>query len=167
MLAVKKAEDTIGGLMKGLPGLPESSKESLVKAWPWIALVFGILQILVAWGLYGVISLVNRVSDITNTYSIYVTGQTAGLSSLDKTLIYLGVLVLLVDGVVLLLAYPKLKTRSKAGWDLLFLGALLNLGYAVLSIFIRDRGVGSFIFSAIGSAVGFYLLFQVRAKYTK
>lgn len=167
MSAIRKAENTIGGLFKGVPNLPDSSKESLAKAWPWIALVFGILQVLAAWGLWGVVRLVDRTADIVNTYSIYYTGNSVALSGMDKTLIYLGVLVLLVDGVLLLLAFPKLKNRSRSGWDLLFLGALLNLGYAVLSLFIRDRGIGTFIMNLIGSGIGFYLLFQVREKFVK
>lgn len=166
MIATKQLETKIGDLFKGAPPLPENAKKSLVNAWPWIALIFGVLQLLAAWGLWGLTRYVDRLNDVTNTLSMYYTGRAAGMSSLDKTIIYLALIVLVVDAVILLMAYPELKKKSKAGWDLLFLGSLINLAYAVVSIFIDDRGFGSFIFSLLGSAIGFYLLFQVKDHYT-
>ena len=165
MVLTKKLETTIGGLFKGAPAMPENAKKSLVDAWPWIALVFGVLQLVAAWALWGVVRFAERLSDVTNSLSVYYTGRSAGLSSTDKMVIYLALLVLVADAVILLMAYPELKKKSKKGWDLLFLGSLVNLVYAVVSVFIHDRGVSSFIFSLIGSAVGFYLLFQVKDKY--
>lgn len=162
MSAVKQWEDKIGGLFKGAPALPENGKEGLVKAWPWIALIFGILQLLAAWALWG---LMRTAESVVNLYNAYYVNYPDVMNGFDKFVIYLGIAVLLVDAVILLMAYPELKKRSKRGWDLLFLGALINLAYAVVSLFINDRGFGSFIFSLIGSAVGFYLLFQVRGKY--
>jgi hypothetical protein len=76
------------------------------------------------------------------------------------------VAVLAVEAVILLLAFPKLQKRQRAGWDLLFLGALINVVYAVLQIFTYQRGVGSFIMSLIGSALGFYLLLEVKSKFS-
>ncbi|MBI3624174.1 hypothetical protein HY218_00925 [Candidatus Saccharibacteria bacterium] len=139
--------------------MPENAKETLVKAWPWIALVFGVLQLLAAWGLWQL----TRFVESLNNLVLYTAAKP--ITGFDKTLIYLGVLVLVVDGIILLLAYPHLKLRNHKGWELLFLGALLNVVYGVVELFINGRGIGSFVFSLIGSAVGFYLLFQVRDKY--
>lgn len=152
-------------MFKGAPALPDNAKKSLVDAWPWIALVFGILQLLAAWGLWGITRFVDRINDATNSLSLYYTGRSAGLSAMDKNVIYLALIVLLVDAVILLLAFPELKKRTKKGWDLLFLGSLINVVYAVVSVFIHNRGVSSFIFSMISSIIGFYLLFQVKDKY--
>lgn len=165
MSVVKQLETTIEGLFKSAPPMPENAKKSLVNAWPWIALVFGVLQLLVALGLWGIVSAAERAVNVANTYSMIYAGQTVSLSALDKTAIYLGLIVLVVDAVILLRAYPELKKRTRRGWDLLFLGSLLNLLYAVVSLFINQRGVGSFVFSLLGSAVGFYLLFQVKSHY--
>lgn len=162
MSAVSKLEKQLGDVFKGAPALPANAKESLAAAWPWIALVFGVLQLIAAWGLWDI---TRRSAELFDTLSRYYTGRSYGLSSFDKTVIYLGIAVLVVDAVILLMAYPELKKRAKRGWDLLFLGALINVGYSVVSLFIDDRGVGSFIFSLLGSAIGFYLLFQVREKY--
>ncbi len=166
MKAVKDIENKLGDLYKGAPAMPDSSKESLANAWPWIALVFGVLQLLAAWFVWGVIASVEKLYTATNIYTAY-TGVNYGLSSMDKLFIYLGAVMLVVDGVILLMAYGPLKNRARRGWDLIFLAALLNLAYAVVSLFIQDRGVGSFIGSLIGSAIGFYLLFQVRDKFAK
>ena len=162
MDAIKKIEGKIGLLFKDLPALPDSSREALVGVWPWIALVFGVLQLLAAWALWNLVRVADNVGVL---YSSFYVKYPAAISGMDRTIIYLGIIVLIVDAVILLMAYPELKKRSRRGWDLLFLGALLNVAYSVVSLFIDSRGFGSFIFSLIGSAVGFYLLFQVRGKY--
>jgi O-antigen/teichoic acid export membrane protein len=63
------------------------------------------------------------------------------------------------------MAVSPLMKRLRRGWDLLFLSALINLVYAVVTIFIDSRGIGSFFLSLLSSAIGFYLLFQVRSKF--
>jgi hypothetical protein len=161
MGVVKKIESKLAEVFKGTPNLSDSSRETLVGAWPWIALVFGVLQLLAAWALWNLL----RFADTVVNYSSFYVEYPSTVSSSDRVIIYLGIVVLLVDAAILLMAYPELKKRVRRGWDLLFLGALINLAYSVLSLFIHGRGFGSFIFSLVGSAIGFYLLFQVRGKY--
>ncbi len=156
MSSLKTIEDKLAELFKNAPSMSENGKDTLVKVWPWIALIFGALQVLAAWGLW---ELTRFTSDLL------ITGLTAAPSGIDKTFIYLGIIVLLIDGVILLMAFSPLSRHERRGWDLLFAGALLNLAYSVISIFINERGVPSFIFSLIASAIAFYLLFQVRDKY--
>lgn len=161
MTSIKIIENKLAELFKGVPDLPETSREALAKVWPALALVFGVLQLIAAWALWNVI----RTADSVIQYSNFYVRNPDTLTGTDRLFIYTGVVVLLVDAVILLMAYPELKKRARRGWDLLFLGALINLGYSVLSIFIYNRGLGSFLFSLLGSAVAFYLLFQVRGKY--
>lgn len=165
MSVVKTLETQLEGVFKSAPPLPDNAKKSLVNAWPWIALVFGVLQLLAALSLWGIVTAAERAVNVANTYSMIYSGQTIGLSAGDKTVIFLAVAMLLVDAFILLKAYPELKKHTRKGWDLLFLASLLNAAYAVVSLFINQRAVGGFLFSLIGSAIGFYLLFQVRSSY--
>src|SRR4030095_3265872 len=163
MSTVKNLENKLEGLFKNVPSLPASSKEGLAKALPWIALIFGILQLFAGWALW---NLIRTTEEVISQYNAYYVNYPDAMSGFDRLIIYLGIIVLIVDAVILLMAYPELKKRSRRGWDLLFLGALINLAYAITSLFISDRGFGSFFFSLLGSAIGFYLLFQVRGKYS-
>lgn len=165
MGALNNLEKQLEGVFKGMPKLSDSSKESLAKAWPWLALIFGILQLWAAWLLYDLTRVAERLNDLVNSVSPYYTGRAVGLSSSDKMVIYLGIILLVVDAVILLMAYPELKKRSRRGWDLIFLSAVINAVYAIVQLFTHDRGVGSFIGSLIGSFIAFYLLFQVREKF--
>lgn len=165
METVKKLETKLEDVFKDLPPLPAKAKETLAQIWPWLALISGVLQLAAAWALWRLTRVVDAINDLANYYSTYYTTTRVGLSAYDKTVIYLGIAVLVADAVILLMAFSPLKARSKKGWDLLFLGALLNVGYSVVSIFINGRGVSSFIFSLIGSAIGFYLLYQVKDKF--
>ena len=166
MGAVKQLESSIEKVFKDLPHLPESSREGLAKIWPWLALIGGVVQLMAAWALYRVADWADKVYDLANSLSAYYGVREVGPSSFDKTVIYVGVAVLAVEAVILLLAFPKLQKRQRSGWDLLFLGALINVVYAVLQIFTYQRGIGSFIMSLIGSALGFYLLFEVKGKFS-
>lgn len=164
MDALKGLEKSLGDVFKGFPPLPKSAKEGLVTAWPWLALIFGLLQLAVAWGLYNLTKVVNAYGDFANQLSrAYGGGEV--YSSTDKTIIYVGIAILAVEAVIFLMAFPKLQQKAKAGWNLLFLGSLINVAYAVVTIFIDGRGIGSFIGSLVGSAIGFYLLFQVHEYY--
>lgn len=161
MKVVTKLEKTLAGLYKDAPALPNSSRETLAALWPWLALVFGVLQLAAAWALW---RLTRVVDGVLNYYASYVDVRT-GLSGYDKTVIYAGIVVLAIDAGMLLMAVAPLRARQARGWDLLFLGSLLNVLYAFVSLFIEGRGAGSFILSLLGSAVGFYLLFQVKSKF--
>lgn len=165
METVQKIEDKMADAFKDLPHLPETTRKSLVSAWPWIALLAGILQLVTAWGLWNLTRVANHLTDLANSLSVYYSGYKIGPSASEKTIIYVGLVMLGVDAVILLMAYPHLVKRARRGWDLLFLGALINLVYSFVQIFTYERGVGSFIMSLLGSAIGFYLLFEVRGKY--
>ena len=161
MELVKKAETALADVYKGAPKLSEKTREILVKIWPILALIFGILQ------LFAAVSLWNLVRSVTKAVTYYgvVLNTSVGYSGKDKFFLYLGLIFLVVDAVLLLMAYPKLKNRQKKGWDLIFLGSLLNVAYSIVNLFISGRGFGDFLLSLIGSAIGFYLVFQVRDKY--
>lgn len=166
MAAVRQIEAKLGDLFKGAPPLPANAKDWLVKAWPWLALIFGVLQLAAAWALWRLSTYTNALVDYANTLSLYTTGErVSGLSSVDRTWIYIGIAILVVDAIILFMAYPHLKSRNRRGWDLLFLGSLINVLYSVVTIFIDGRGFGSFLLSMVGSAIGFYLLFQIRDRY--
>lgn len=166
MKQLDQAEKSLSGVFKDLPPLPPSAKESIVRVMPWIALVFGVIQVVAAWAVYGLARVVDRAADLVNTYSaFYAAVAPVHLSAFDRTIIYLGAVVLLVDGVIGILAFNELKKRSAHGWDLLFLAALVNVAYAVIAIFINNRGFGSFLSNLLGSAIGFYFLFQIRSAY--
>lgn len=80
---------------------------------------------------------------------------------------YLGLASLLIDGVLLLMAYNPLRAHSKKGWNLLFLAALVNLVYGIIFAFDNNYGnMGNLVSALIGSAIAFYFLFQVRDYYT-
>lgn len=159
---LKKLDTALAGIYKGTPKLSNSAKESLAKAWPWLALIFGVLQLWAAWALYELLRVVDRVATF---YGVYVN-QTSVYSGKDKFFIYLSLIALVIDAVILLMAYPKLKKRQKSGWNLIFLGAVLNALYGVFNLFVSGRGVGSLLGALIGTAITFYLLYQVKEKYT-
>ncbi len=165
MELVKKLEKSLEGVFKDAPSLPANAKKNLVAVWPWLALIFGILQLAAAWALWRLLDATQPLIDLTNQLSQYYGGSSVGYSAFDKTVIYLGIATLVLDGVILLMAFSPLQKLQRRGWDLLFLGSVLNVVYSVVAVFISGRGFGSFIMGLVGSALGFYLLFQIKDSY--
>ncbi len=161
MEIVRKLEDKLAELYKSAPKLSESSKETLVKVWPWLALIFGVLQLLSAITLF---NWARAASSVANDLYRAIGAESAAVSRFSVWL-WISLLFLALEGVLLLMAYSKLAKREKSGWDLLFLVGLLNVGYAVLNLFIDRGGMFGLIWNLAISAVVFWLLFAVRDKY--
>jgi hypothetical protein len=164
---IKKIENKLVGINATLPVLPKEAKEWLAKVWPWFALIGGAVQVVAAWFLWDVVRVANnRLDDVNNVYKD-LTGHSLhyGYSATDKTIIYGGIIMLLISGVIALMAWPKLKARDSKGWDLLFLALLIEIVYTVYSLIVPERGFGGFISSLIGVAISAYLLFQMRDVY--
>ncbi len=162
---IRPLEQALLPLFKGLPSLPESAKKTLVKIWPVLALIFGIIQLWAVYVLWNLGHSTNVAVDYANQLSI-AAGTGTIVSSLGF-FYYLGLGVLVIDAVILLLAVSPLNARRKNGWDLLFLGATLNLVYGLVILFDSYYGgFGNLVSSLIGSAIAYYFLFQVRDSYT-
>lgn len=144
--------------------IPEKSKKTLVEFMPWISLVAGLLGLLAAKALWSLGHYTNKLVDTINQIS-QVYGVKSHAPSLGVAY-WLALVVLIGFSVLDVVAFPGLRAKSKArGWNLVFFGALLNVLYAMVLIFVDGRGVGSFIWGILTAIVSFYLLFQVRSQY--
>ncbi|HUB93053.1 MAG TPA: hypothetical protein VMB52_00975 [Verrucomicrobiae bacterium] len=164
-----RLETTLNDIfVKSAPELPDGGRKFLVACAPVISLVIGILTLLSAWSLWHwarlADSVVSYANTVCNTYGGYVCETPVSRFTIW---LWLGVVFLAAEGLLYLFAYSGLKDHKKKGWNYLYYGALLNLIYAIVSLFTSYDIIGHFIGAFIGSAVGFYLLFQIRDSYIK
>lgn len=129
------------------PALPKSATDFLVAIAPWVALIFGILAILAGIGGLGLFTAFSPLA--------YMYAGT-GLS----ILLLVSAVVVVVEGVIMLLAFMPLKARKVRGWNLL----VWSEGLAIISSIIT-LSVGNIIGAIIGAAIAFYILFQVESYY--
>lgn len=147
------------------PALPEGGKKFLVDIAPWLTLLGAIGSVLGAWALWQAAHYVSNYANFANELSrAYGDGTTVSTSQMTL-FVWLGVGLMLVNAALYFMAFNPLKAHQKKGWDLLFYVMLLNVAYSVVSIFIDSRGFGSFLMSLVGTAIGTWLLFQVRPAY--
>lgn len=165
MEKIRTIENKLADLFKDLPALPKNAKKTIVEYWPYVVLVIGILQLAAAWSLWRFFDRANDLVTGVNSFISAYTNTVVGFSAFDKAVIYLGIAILVVQAMLLIMAFSPLKARQRKGWDLLFLVALSQVVYAVVSTFIDGRGFGSLVFGLIGAAIGFYFLFQIREFY--
>ena len=164
MFSVTQIEKYLHGLYKNAPALPRNVRDSLAKATPWLALIYGILQILGAFALAGILSQANRIEQAYDR-AFGTTANIPVLSSAEEILIYIGIGLLFIQAVLLLLSVPRLMRFEYKGWGHLFLVFLINVLYAVTALFISDRSISSFLWNILVCVIGFYLLFQIRGHF--
>ncbi len=147
--------------------IPDDARKTIVNILPWLNLVFGILILWTAYGLYTAAKVVDQWVDYANSISkAYGGGAYAAQSSRLSAIVWISIIVLVVEGVLWLAAFPGVKDKKKSGWNILFIALLINIVYGFVSIFSDVRGgIGSFIGYAIGSVIGLYLLFQIRSVF--
>jgi hypothetical protein len=71
---------------------------------------------------------------------------------------FIASLIFFVSAILLLAAYSGLKKRSYKGWELLFASELVSLVGGI----ILFSGI---IMTLVFSAIGFYLIFQIKSHY--
>lgn len=161
-----KLEAVLDDTFKKVPyKMPENNRKSLAGALWWIALIFGVIQLWLAWEFWRLGHLADRFVDYANSLTAVYGGTP--VSSHLGFIYYLTLIVVLVDAALLLLASPGLKAMRKAGWNLLFYSLLLNVVYGLVRMFSSYGGFGDLFWAVVSSAIGGYLLFQVRGQFTK
>jgi hypothetical protein len=164
MSALRSLEASLDDIFaRKAPSLPSNAKKIIVEYLPYINLVLGVLTLLAAWGLYDAARRVNNLVDYANSLSTAYGGN-VNVDHLTFT-VWLSIIVLLIEGALYIAAFKPTKARRKSGWDLLFYALLVNVAYGLIVTFTYYGGAGRLIGSLIGSAIGLYFLFQIRASY--
>lgn len=154
-------EKMLEGAFKSVPSLPEEARKGLATALPWLALAGGVLSLVAAWYLYRAISLYDQY--VGGVYSAFgYTSPVAGVSAVA----WISIVVLIAQAALAFIAFPSLRTNKKSGWNLMLLMAIASIVFGLVSnLFSGYFNLGGLVLSLIGSAVGFYLLFQVRSYF--
>ncbi|SHE52186.1 hypothetical protein SAMN02745225_00864 [Ferrithrix thermotolerans DSM 19514] len=146
--AVEKLEVQLATISKQLPSLPQGFSEGLAR-YAWILSgIAGLASLASAWDLFSISSTVSAVCAF-------------GLCPASfGVFFYLSIATLVIYGVIYLSAVKPLKDMKKNGWDLVFLGTLVNLVSVV--IFILAGLGGNLVTALITVAIVWYLLFAIR-----
>jgi hypothetical protein len=143
--------------------IPENGRKAIAKYLPVISLVFGVLSLLAALSLWNAARKVDDLVETANQFA-RVYGIDNGLVDYG-TLYYIALIALVVQGVLMLVAYKPLSQKLKKGWDLVLLGVLLSLVFGVLYLFTDSGFISNLIGSLVGAIIGLYVLAQIRGQY--
>ena len=150
---------------KKLPQLPKNIKKVLADIAPWASLVGAVFSIWAIWTLWSWAHAVSGLAKWANELNaIYGTGQRVAVERMTVT-VWIGLAILLVEAILLLVAFPALRKYAKSGWNLLFLMSIVNLVYGVVMMFSLYGGIGNLFGTIIGAVIGWYVLFQIREIY--
>ncbi|MBP8273129.1 MAG: chromate transporter [Acidobacteria bacterium] len=121
--------------------LPDGLKEFLVKYGPWITVVLLVLSLPALLVMLGIGTALVPFGGV---------GYAAGFG-------YLTVVMIVQLGLTVA-ALPGLFARKMSGWTLLFYSQIISVVFSLLS--------GSIVGAILGGLISFYILFQVRSKYS-
>lgn len=128
---------------KKLPNLPDNAKDTIVKLAPYLAIIGVVLSlpaVLTVLGLGAVAAPFAALGGITS-----FTGYS------------LTILFVIAGAVIMAIAIPGLFKRTLSAWRLMFYSSLVSAVSSLLAF-----NLGSLI---IGTAISFYILFQVKSYY--
>ncbi len=161
-LPLEKSLDDL--FVKQAPALPDGGKKFLVQYLPWINLILGLVSLYGAYVLWNWAHLANSFVNYANSVSAAFGAPPVAVNRLSVGL-WIGIAVLAVEALLYIAAFPGTKARKKSGWNLLYYALLLNIVYGIVVLFTDYGSVGNLIGAIIGSAIGLYLLFQIRSSY--
>ncbi len=167
MAAASQLENALNDIfVKKAPKLPENAVKWIVRYLPWINLFLGVVTLWSAYVLWHWTRLASDLINYSNSLNkIYGVSNTVPVVSRLTFGIWLGLIVLTIEAVLYIAAFPGTRDRKKAGWNLLYYAALMNIVYGIVVTFTSYGGGGNLLGSLIGSAIGLYFLFQIRSAY--
>ena len=151
-------EEAIAKVHKDLPHLPKGLTTWLVEnAW-WLVIIG------VALGVFAVLGTIATMLAGSLLVGALVGAAMGGALFLSSTI---SLLVMAATIVLEAMAIQPLKDKQKRGWNLLFLASLVGItGGLVSSLFSGPWGiVNGIIWTAVGAAISFYILFELRVHY--
>ena len=164
MGAINNLETSLAKIYKDAPKLPKNGQKGIVKYLPWITLALGILTLYSAWVLWHWAHIANSLVNYANSLSQLYGGTTVNLQHMS-TGIWIAIIILLIEAIMMLAAFPGLRDQKKSGWNLLFYITIINVVYGIFIMFTNYGSAFNLIESLIGTAIGLYFLFQIRDYY--
>lgn len=152
---------------KQAPKMPEGGKKFFVTWLPVLAMIGAVLNVFAVWALWSAVHVTSGYVDLANELSrAYGTGEVVSTSYLTVW-VWIAMAISVLTAVLYFMAYNPLKAKLKRGWDLLFYASLVNVAYSVVTLFVHGRGVSSFVVGLLFTALGWWILFQIRPAYLK
>lgn len=158
MEQISKLEDKIAPLFKDMPRLPLHTREWLAMNIWWITLVGVIITAIAVVGLLSVTVLAGVFLGFVGGIAGAAVGGVLFIAALFS-ISFLVVMVLLG-----ILAVNPLRELQKKGWTLLFVVLLLRAAELVVSFLFKFNLI-SLIWGLLVTAIGLYLLFEIRSLF--
>lgn len=164
---IKKLSHFIEKTFKKLPHLPEKYAKTFAENLWWVLIVGMAVYVISVIGSIGAISVaISTANRFKGFLGIYASPVNLGPAILTFVI---SVAFLVISAVIIGLAIKPVKKMNKKGWDLLFIGMLINAVYVVANSV--TSGIISFLPNLIGGAIGValtaYLLNEVRVYFVE
>lgn len=137
--------------------IPDAGRKWIADNLWWIVIIGGIVTLISALGMW-------QAAHYLQYSELYrAVGYTPTINLGFQW--YILLLLTIVEGAALLVASSKLKQHQKSGWNILFYLSLVGAVFGLVAILTPGYGFASFIGAAIGIAISWTILMQVRSSF--
>lgn len=163
---------TIGTIEKSLVKISNSLPPLPKKVIDWLyENIWWIVAIVAALGALSVLSSIGWLGLLFTDLYMIMTRAHGPVGMGTPVLMMIGSVLFaclsIAATVVAGMAIVPLKEKQKRGWDLLFVASLISAVVAALFVLSSGWGLLPNLFNtALGLAIGWYFLFQIRSRYT-
>lgn len=166
METIKSIESTIGKFVDKAPALSVDSKKKLLTRYlPLISLGLALIASVSIRSLWHDSHTNNALINYANNYgAAYGVPKVPVVNNLTFG-VWLGLITLAVEAIFYLGSFSGLRAMTKSGWNFLYYALLVNIVYGVVMLFNSYGGLSTLITTLIGSALGFYFIFEIRDRY--
>lgn len=165
MEMIASLEKQLADINKSLPKLPAGLTKWLAD-YGWLLVLIG-----VALSILALIALVPAALVVFGFSTAIGVGSGIagyGFNPLVSSLAWLNVLLSIANLLVVValeaMAIAPLKDKKHRGWQLIFIASLVSLVVSIVSSLITQE-FSSLVLSLVWSAIGFYVLFQIRPHF--
>lgn len=158
MNSLNTLETKLADLSARLPNLPKDARRWIaINTWWIVALMAVIASIVVLNGLSGLFKIAALPAYLYGAVSI---------NSLLTTAV-VNVALVTIPAIVLWIAIGPLRSRSRRGWRLLFIGLLMGVLCTAIGALLVNRNFNANVFVAgiLLAAAELYVLFQIRGEF--
>ena len=167
MGALQPLEKPLEQLNDKLPKLPKNVKNSIAQFAAWLAVAGAALMAWIVYKRWDNISDINKAKDSIGEYASYMSSSYSSELNDFTTKLWILLAIAAVAAVLFGLAFTKLQSFAKQGWDLALMGILVSIVYAIVFLFIfKDADFGDVFLHLVVALAGLYAALQVKDYFT-
>lgn len=155
-----KLIDQVEAPFRQLPHIPAGVSRFLANLMPWASILVGLFSL---FSVLALTPLIFGASTLINSLSVMVDSTPYLIGNINPIYYVLSAVLLLMDGLLLLVAFPALRRKELRGWALVFWSNVVSSIHTLVGMAFAGDEI---VTGLLGILIAFYVLFEVKKWFT-